>query len=91
MRHPRDYTRNRPGNGISSRPRFTMAKSRNLAALRNKCAAVHNVALVAKNVEMAVLKARLSLGLRSSTSRQGLHADTAAAGGVPDHPQDAAE
>jgi len=41
-----------------------MAKSGDLAALRNKCAAVHNVALVAKNVEMAVLKARFSLGLR---------------------------
>ena len=41
-----------------------MAKSGDRAALRNKCAAVHNVALVAKNVEMAVLKARLSIGLR---------------------------
>jgi hypothetical protein len=41
-----------------------MAKSGDLAALRNKCAAVHNVALVAKNVEMAVLKACLSIGLR---------------------------
>jgi hypothetical protein len=47
-----------------------MAKSGDLASLRNKCAAVHNVALVAKNVEMAVLKARHSLGFAKA------HADT---------------
>jgi hypothetical protein len=47
-----------------------MAKSGDLSALRNKCAAVHNVALVAKNVEMAVLKARHSLGFAKA------HADT---------------
>jgi hypothetical protein len=50
---------------VNNRPiSSSMAKSGDLAALRNKCAAVHNVALVAKNVKMTVLKARLSLGLR---------------------------
>jgi len=68
-----------------------MAKSGDLAVLRNKCAAVLNVALDTKKCRNGCAQGPpFPSGFAKPHHDRTLHADTAS-GAFPDHPQDAAE